>query len=89
MYAAPQGKISSWRWTLPWRVQAMPSSLALFCIPLPYMLGHAEWLHGPRLPMDGILLTCAAFVLACLWPATAKGLLDGPKENEESGAKKP
>ncbi len=72
-----------WRWTYPWRIRAMPSSLALVCIPLPYILGHAEFLHGPRLPLDGILLTYTAFVLSCLWPATAKTLGAGPKDDAE------
>lgn len=74
------------RWTYPWRVRAMPSSLALFCIPLPYFLGHADWLHGPRLAIDGILLTYAAFVLACLWPPTATILQNGPKDESEKKA---
>ncbi len=79
----------AWRWTYPWRVRAIPSSLALICIPLPYILGHAESLHGPRLPLDGVLLTYAAFVLACPWPATAKALLDGPQDREEASRKHP
>ncbi|HKB37483.1 MAG TPA: hypothetical protein VKD72_13635, partial [Gemmataceae bacterium] len=69
-----------WRWTYPWREESMPASLAVFWIPLPYMLAHAGLLHGPRLPLDGVLLTYAAFVLACLWPATAASLFKGPGE---------
>jgi 4-amino-4-deoxy-L-arabinose transferase-like glycosyltransferase len=52
-----------WRWTQPWSAAALPSALALIMIPLPYVLSHAETLHGPRLPMDGILLTFAAVAI--------------------------
>jgi hypothetical protein len=57
-----------WRWTYGWRASAMPSSLAVIWIPLPYILSHAEALSGPRLPLDGVLLCYTAFVLACLLP---------------------
>jgi 4-amino-4-deoxy-L-arabinose transferase-like glycosyltransferase len=57
-----------WRWTYGWRSAAMPSSLALIWVPLPYVLSHAEALSGPRLPLDGVLLCYAAFTLACLFP---------------------
>ena len=52
----------------------MPSSLALVWILLPYLIGHAEALHGPRLPLDGVLLTYAAFVLACAVPHVGRHL---------------
>src|SRR5438874_941091 len=66
-----------WRWTYGWGSEAMPSSLALIWVPLPYVLTHAEALQGPRLPLDGILLCYAAFAIvylippfgATLWPA--------------------
>jgi hypothetical protein len=57
-----------WRWTYAWRFRAMPLTLALIWIPLPYILSHAEAFSGPRLPLDGVLLTYVAFVLACLFP---------------------
>jgi hypothetical protein len=57
-----------WRWTYGWRASAMPSSLAVMWVPLPYMLSHAGALSGPRLPLDGVLLCYTAFVLACLLP---------------------
>lgn len=60
-----------WRWTYGWRVSAMPSSLAMIWIPLPYVLSHAAALSGPRLPLDGVLLCYAAFALACLLPGRA------------------
>lgn len=57
-----------WRWTCGWRTSAMPSSLAVIWIPLPYILSHAGALSGPRLPLDGVLLCYTAFALACLLP---------------------
>lgn len=61
-----------WRWTYGWRASAMPSSLAMIWIPLPYVLSHAEPLSGPRLPLDGVLLCYAAFALACLLPGRTR-----------------
>ncbi len=61
-----------WRWTYGWRARAMPSSLAMVWIPLPYVLSHATTLSGARLPLDGVLLTYAAFALACLLPGSAR-----------------
>lgn len=57
-----------WRWTYGWGSSALPSSLAVIWIPLPYILSHAEALSGPRLPLDGVLLCYAAFALASLLP---------------------
>ena len=68
-----------WRWTYPWRHEAMPSSLALVCVPLPYLLAHAGALHGARMPLDGVLLTYAAFALACCLPGIGRDLLDGAR----------
>ena len=76
-----------WRWTYLWRHEAMPSSLALVWIPLPYLLSHGGLLHGARLPLDGVLLTYAAFALACVWPPTARKLFKGPRPEAESGEK--
>jgi 4-amino-4-deoxy-L-arabinose transferase-like glycosyltransferase len=56
-----------WRWTFSWRHESLPASLAVLWIPLPYLLGHAEGLVGPRLPLDGVLLTYAAFALCGLF----------------------
>jgi hypothetical protein len=47
-------------------------------VPLPYLLGHAEALSGPRLPLDGVLLCYAAFVLVALVPGQGRDLLAGP-----------
>jgi len=60
--------VLGWRWTYACRREAMPSSLALMWVPLPYMLGHAEALSGPRLPLDGVLLCYAAFAVVFLLP---------------------
>jgi 4-amino-4-deoxy-L-arabinose transferase-like glycosyltransferase len=64
-----------WRWSYGWRRQATPAALALVWVPLPYLLSYAEALHGPRLPLDGILLCYFAFALVCLAPTTAAGVL--------------
>jgi hypothetical protein len=42
-----------WRWTYGFAYDSMPAALATIWIPLPYILTHAEALHGPRLPLDG------------------------------------
>jgi hypothetical protein len=66
-----------WRWSYGWRNQAMPAALAVIWIPLPYLLSHAEWLSGPRLPLDGVLWCFAAFALTCLVPGVSKTLFAG------------
>jgi hypothetical protein len=73
-----------WRWTYGWRHESLPASLAVIWIPLPYLLGHAEALQGPRLPLDGVLLTYAGFVLACLVPTTGSFLLAGAPAEDRS-----
>jgi hypothetical protein len=67
-----------WRWSYAWRHEAKPSSLAVIWVPLPYLLGHAEALQGPRLPLDGVLLCYAAFALVCLLPV-GRSLFRGPR----------
>jgi hypothetical protein len=57
-----------WRWSHGWRGPARLAVLAVLLVPLPYVLGHAEQLAGPRLPLDAVLLCYAAFALACLLP---------------------
>ena len=52
-----------WRLSMTWRQQSRLAALAVFWVPLPYVLSHAEMLSGPRLPLDGVLLCLAAFVL--------------------------
>jgi len=69
-----------WRWTFGWRKESVPLALAMIWIPLPYLLSHAEGLHGPRLPLDGVLLTYAAFALCCLIPGVGGELLDARPE---------
>ncbi len=70
-----------WRWSYGWRDGAWLASLAAVWIPLPYILSHAEWLHGPRLPLDGVLLCYAAFAVACMAPNVAGRLLSGSAPN--------
>ena len=68
-----------WRWSYGWQVESMPAALAMFWIPLPYILSHAEALSGPRLPLDGVLLCYASFALLCLVPGVRRYFLDGAK----------
>ncbi len=70
--------VLGWRWTYAWWPLSLPASLALVWIPLPYLLGHADALSGPRLPLDGVLLCYSAFVLACLVPPVRRRLWTGP-----------
>ncbi|MBY0527933.1 MAG: hypothetical protein K2R98_31335 [Gemmataceae bacterium] len=74
-----------WRWTYAWRQEAMPASLAVFWIPLPYLLSHAEALSGPRLPLDGVLLCYSAFALCCLVPGVGRSLREGEPIRPPSG----
>jgi 4-amino-4-deoxy-L-arabinose transferase-like glycosyltransferase len=70
-----------WRWSYIWRFESMPAALAMIWIPLPYILGHAENLSGPRLPLDGVMLCFAAFALAYPIP----GLGSRPKNTAKIG----
>ena len=71
-----------WRWTYGWRKQSRIATLAILWVPLPYLLSHAEYLSGARLPLDGILLCYAAFVLVCLVPGMGGALAKGPGKIE-------
>jgi len=68
LVAGPLG----WRWSYGWRRGANLGSLALLWVPLPYILSHADYLSGSRLPLDGILLMFAAFALAWMLPPVAR-----------------
>jgi hypothetical protein len=70
-----------WRWSYGWNREANLASLALLWIPLPYLLGHAEHFSGPRLPLDGVLLSYTAFALAWMLPPVAR--LVFPKRDAE------
>jgi hypothetical protein len=71
-----------WRWSFPYKREMIPASLAVIWLPLPYILGHAMGLHGPRLPLDPVILCLAAFALACFVPGVSRSLLE-PKERED------
>jgi 4-amino-4-deoxy-L-arabinose transferase-like glycosyltransferase len=71
-----------WRWSYGWRAEALPAALAMVFVPLPYILSHAEGLHGPRLPLDGMLLTYAGFAICCLLPKIGRNLLDAKVPDE-------
>lgn len=75
-----------WRWSFGWRDSSSPMALALIWAPVPYILSHAGELHGPRMPLDGILLTYTAFAIFALLPGTRQSLLAGenpPPEEEQ------
>jgi hypothetical protein len=77
--------VLGWRWTYGWRHSGRLLALATIFIPLPYILTHAEALVGPRLPLDGVFLTFAAFALACLIPGAGVPLFrgsEGPDDEE-------
>lgn len=67
-----------WRWSFAWRQESSLAALALILVPLPYLATHAEMLCGPRLPLDGVLLTFAAFALGCFVPGVRAHILAGP-----------
>jgi 4-amino-4-deoxy-L-arabinose transferase-like glycosyltransferase len=71
--------VLGWRWTFAWRRESRLLALAAVCIPLPYVFAHAEGLIGPRLPLDGVLITFAAFALACFVPGLGASLFAGPE----------
>lgn len=66
-----------WRWSYGWKRASAPLALAIYWIPLPYFLSHAEHLHGPRLPLDGAFICLAALALGCLIPFLGRRLLAG------------
>ena len=92
LYASLLGMLTlgllGWRWTYGWRSEAMPSSMALIWVPLPYLLSHGEALQGPRLPLDGILLCYAAFVIVYLIPPIGATLWHGTEYQAEQGYRK-
>lgn len=61
-----------WRWSYPWRRQSRLAAIAVLWLPLPYVLGHAEPLSGPRLPLDGVLLCFAAYALLSVIPGLVR-----------------
>lgn len=66
-----------WRWSYGWRWESIPAALAVMWVPIPYVLGHAGALSGARLPLDGVLLSYAAFALCCALPGVGGHLLAG------------
>ncbi len=66
-----------WRWSYAWRLASGPAALAVVLLPLPYILSHADSLSGPRLPLDGIYLSYAAFALVGVLPGMGTRLREG------------
>jgi hypothetical protein len=52
-----------WRWSYPHRSAMGAATLAVLVLPLPYIVGHAANLSGPRLPLDGVLIALAAYAV--------------------------
>jgi hypothetical protein len=79
-----------WRWTYAWRESGRLLALAAVFVPLPYIASHAEVRFGPRLPLDGVLLTFAAYALACMVPGVGTSLFAGPQriEDEEAASRR-
>lgn len=76
-----------WRWSLGCPSSGLPASLAVFWIPLPYLLGHAGTLSGPRLPLDGVFICYAAFALVYMMNLGRAARKDsGPGGVSESAA---
>ena len=77
--------LMGWRWSYGWNPGANLASLAFLWVPLPYILSHAEDFSGPRLPLDGVLLTFVAFALAWMLPPVARIVFpeDDVQGNEE------
>lgn len=86
--------VIGWRWSYGWRRPARLATIAAVWLPLPYLLGHADFLSGPRLPLDGVLLCFTAFTLVCLLPGFRADLARGgpafeskSKKDSASGAR--
>ncbi len=71
-----------WRWSYGWKKQSAPLSLAVFWVPLPYLLSHADQLHSSRLPWDGVLIVLAAMGLLSMIPYIGSRLLAGEDASE-------
>src|SRR5262249_23883288 len=73
-----------WRWSYSWRRYGRMASIAAVWMPLPYVLSHAEYLSGPRLPLDGVLLCFAAFAMASMIPGLVNTPKSAAKSNQEA-----
>jgi 4-amino-4-deoxy-L-arabinose transferase-like glycosyltransferase len=71
-----------WRWSYGWKTHSAPLSLAIFWIPLPYLLTHAGPLHSSRLPLDGVFIVLGCLGLLALLPVIGTRLLRGEHEAE-------
>ncbi len=71
-----------WRLSYGWRKSGRLAALAAIWVPLPYLLSHAEYLAGPRLPLDGVLISYGAFTLAWLVPGAGRALRKGPSSKD-------
>jgi len=73
-----------WRWSFAFKECSVPLQATLFWIPLPYVLSHAETLHGPRLPLDGVLLILAALALVNMIPGLGARAAENNSRDENN-----
>jgi hypothetical protein len=64
--------VLGWRWSYACAWHARLATLAALWLPLPYVMTHAGFLSGPRLPLDGVLLCFAAYALCSWLPGRAR-----------------
>lgn len=72
-----------WRWSYGWKTHSAPVSLAIFWIPLPYLLTHAGPLHSSRLPLDGVLILLVGIGLLAMLPLLGARLMAGEQVEHE------
>lgn len=69
--------VLGWRWSYGWKGRSAPLSLAVFWLPLPYLLSHAGQWHASRLPLDGVIITLATIGLLGMLPGFGSTILAG------------
>lgn len=69
-----------WRWTYAWHSSSGLAAIAAICIPIPYVLSYGDHLWGPRLPLDGLLLTYSACAIIYFLPVVRGNLAKGPDD---------
>lgn len=79
--------VLGWRWSYGWRRPSRLAALAAIWVPVPYLLSHADYLSGPRLPLDGVWLCFSAFTLACVVPGLRQTLARGGPATETKDKK--
>lgn len=73
-----------WRWSFAWKYSSAPLSLAIFWLPIPYLLSHAGTMHSARLPLDGVILVLACIGYLGIHPIIGRKLLQGESHEVNS-----